>query len=141
MRGKNVIGGDLTEIRRRITMRPEVIPGVPVVVRRIYIDQGNTLDTGEKGIKYEGSEITEVPTAYDPDSDTSFIDGIGRGQLEINGVLQSGYVLVVNDIRSGYGNAFLGDNGYEDGPDKPWAFYAVSIPVDGGGSVSAWVCG
>lgn len=110
-------------------------------VRRIYIDRGNTLDTGELGILYKGSEITSVPSAYNPNVTSSFIDGIGRGTLEINGVLQSGYVLVVNDTRSGYGNAFLGNNGYVDGPDKPWAFYQVSIPVDGGGAVAAWVCG
>lgn len=130
----------IRDLRRRVTQKPETILPVPQV-RRIYIEDGNTLDTTQLGIKYSASEITSVPSAYDPNVTSSFIDGIGRGRLEINGVLQSGYVLVVNDSRSGYGNAFLGDNGLEDGPDKPWAFYSVSIPVAAGGTVSAWVCG
>lgn len=128
-------------LRRRVEQRPVLASSKGVVVRRIWIDKGNELDTTQLGIKYEGTEIASVPSAYDPNTDDEFIDGIGRGTLEVNGVAQSGYVLVVNDTRSGFGHALLGDNGLEDGPDKPWAFYSVSIPVDGGGAVSAWVVG
>lgn len=130
----------IKDLRRRVTQRPDPILA-PIIVRRILIKDGNTLDTGQDGIKYEGTEITSVPSAYDPNTTSSFIDGIGRGQMEENGVVSSGYVLVVNDTRSGFGHALLGDNGLEDGPDKPWAFRAVSIPVSGGGTVSAWVVG
>jgi hypothetical protein len=109
--------------------------------QKIVIDQGNTLDTDELGIKYEATAIDEVPSAYDPDATTSFIDGIGRGTLWVNGIAQTGYVLVVNDARSSFGHALLGDNSYEDGPDEAWAFYQVAIPVAGGGAVVAWVVG
>ncbi len=131
----------VSDLKRRADQRPILTTSKTTAVRRIYIEDGNELDTTQLGIAYEGTLIDEVPSAYDPDVDDSFIDGIGRGTLEVNGVLQSGFVLVVNDTRSGYGNAFLGNNGLEDGPDKPWAFYQVSIPVAGGGTVSAWVCG
>jgi hypothetical protein len=56
---------------------------------------GNTLATGQSGIK-KTTTITNVPSAYDPTVTSSFIDGIGRGTLWINGVSQ-GLVLIVND--------------------------------------------
>lgn len=142
MRGANASRDASMSVNRRVTQRPDII--LPTLaVRRIFIEDGNTLDTDELGIKYESTEIDEVPSAYDPNSGGTLIDGMGRGRLELNGVLQDGYVLVVNDPRSGFGHALLGENGYDDGPDKPWAFYEVFIPVAGGGgaTVAAWVVG
>lgn len=108
---------------------------------KIVIDRGNTLDTAQLGIKYASTLISSVPSAYDANVNTSFIDGIGRGTLYRNGVQQTGYVLVVNDSRSSFGHALLGDNADTDGPDEVWGFTAVAIPVAGGGTVSAWVVG
>lgn len=136
MRGKNNIGSDLTEIRRRITMRPDVIPGSPgAPILTILIDGGNTLETGQNGIVYE-STVSSVPSAYDPNSTSTFIDGIGRGTLTINGVVQEGYVLVVNSDSGTFRNALLGD-----GEDVVAAGGPISIPVDGGGAVSAYTVG
>ena len=68
----------------------------------LLIDRGNTLSDGVTlGINYSSSEITTVPSAYDPNVTSTFIDGIGRATLYIDGVAQSGYVLVVNDTSSG----------------------------------------
>ncbi len=129
-------------LRRRLEQRPVLSSPKAPVARRIFIDRGNTLDTGQLGIKWASSQIDEVPSAYDPNSGTSFMDGIGRGQLEINGILQSGYVLVVNDTRSGFGHALLGENGEEDGPDKPWAFSQVFIAVAASSDfVPCWIVG
>lgn len=65
----------------------------------LTITGGNTLaDAVTLGIK-KVSTISSVPSAYDPNVDTTFIDGIGRGTLELDGVAQSGFVLIVNDGR------------------------------------------
>ncbi len=67
----------------------------------LIIDVGNLLsDATTHGIKFTGS-ISTVPSLYDPNVTSTFIDGIGRATLYIDGVAQSGYVLVVNDGRSG----------------------------------------
>ncbi len=103
----------------------------------ISIIGGNTLSTGQIGIKYSSSLITSVPSAYDPTVTTSFIDGIGRGTLFINGVSQ-GIVLVVNDTRGGAVTFDL--LGTSDGADVGYAGSPVSIDVSGGGgtTVSAY---
>jgi hypothetical protein len=99
----------LENLRARTPLRQ---PFPATVFSRILIDRGNTLDDGSTlGVKYSSSEITSVPSAYDPTVTSSFIDGIGRGTLYRNGV-SLGYVLVVND--NGHGNAlafalFAGD--------------------------------
>lgn len=109
-------------------------------VKRIQMVGGNTLATGQAGIKYASSEITSVPSAYDPEVDTSFIDGIGRGLLFVNGAYV-GYVLVVNDGRSGSVINFdlLGGSSADIGD----AGTVVDIPVSGGGdaTVSCYVIG
>jgi len=128
----------IKDLRRRITAKPDVIlPNIPT--RTILIKGGNTLDTAQLGVKY--STVTTVPSAYDPNVTTSFIDGIGRGTLYVNGVAQDGYVLVVNDERGSFGHALLGDNADTDGPDLCWAFGTSVIAVDGGGTVVAWIVG
>lgn len=99
----------------------------------LTIVDGNELETGQDGIVYEANVAT-VPSAYDPTVTSTFIDGIGRATLHIDGVAQADYVLVVNDSRGTFGNALLaGDQIFTEG--------AVSIPVDGGGSVRAYVAG
>lgn len=98
------------------------------------IVSGNTLETGQAGIKYKSPIITSVPSAYDPDVTSTFIDGIGRGKLYVNGVEQDGYVLIINDDHGSFGNALRFD-------DIIFAGGPVSIPVTGGGSVSCYTAG
>lgn len=130
----------IKDLRRRVSQRPvPILPFQPI--RTILIKDGNTLDTTQLGVKYVGAGVSTVPSAYDPNVTTSFIDGIGRGTMYVNGVAQNGYVLVVNDSRSSFGHALLGDNADDDGPDLCWAFGSVVIPVDGGGTVVAWIVG
>lgn len=85
-------------LEQELAKRPIRHPagGSPSLTYRIAIDGGNTLATGQSGIKYQSSPVTNVPSAYDPTVTSSFIDGIGRGTLYINGVSQ-GYVLVILD--------------------------------------------
>ena len=98
---------DVADLKRRVAAMPVVVspyqPG-PVYVR---VSGGNVLDNGVSGIKYSASLIASVPSLYDPNVTSSFIDGIGRGQLIKGGVLQTGYVLIVNDSRSTWGNAYI----------------------------------
>ena len=123
-------------LRRRMEQRPVLassksVPGYKYVL----IDGGNTLETGQDGVIYvEPPGVEEVPSAYDPNATSTFIDGIGRGTLYINGVAQSGYVLVVCDDRGSFRNCLVES-------DVVWVGDAVSIPVDGGGTVSAYPVG
>ena len=124
----------LESLRRRMEQRPVVQTikaDIPYMV--LVIDQGNILETGQDGILWV-SDVPSVPSAYDPDSETSFIDGIARAQLYINNVLQDGYVLVVNDASSSIGYAILMGQAV-------WCASKRSIPVDGGGSVTAYNVG
>ena len=103
--------------------------------RTVLIDGGNTLETGQQGVVYvEDPGVETVPSAYDPDVTSSFIDGIGRGTLYVNQVAQDGYVLVVCDDRGSFRNCLVAS-------DAVWVGDPVSIPVDGGGSVQAYPVG
>ncbi len=108
--------------------RPLWVPpsGVPYLF--VNIVGGNTLDSGEDGVKYKDTTIATVPSAYDPDVTSSFIDGIGRGTLYRNGVAQ-GMVLVVNDPRGVNRNAVLAG-------ENPYTGSFVDIPVSGGGGAT-----
>ena len=88
----------------------------------VTIDGGNTLDSGQSGVIYVEGEIPSVPSAYDPNVTSTFIDGIGRGKLYINGAAQDGYVLVVNDDRGINRNAVLAG-------ENPYTGSFVMIPV------------
>lgn len=70
--------------------------GSPTAQKWIKIDRGNTLNDGiTLGIKYVAGGVATVPSLYDPTVTSTFIDGIGRGTLYVNGT-DSGLVLVVN---------------------------------------------
>ncbi len=91
---------EVRRLRQGIAQRPIKPPkgsGAAPSLRVITIIGGNTLGTGQTGIKYSSSAITDVGSSYNPDVDTSFSDGIGRGTLSIDGVIQSSKVLVCND--------------------------------------------
>jgi hypothetical protein len=92
-------------LRQDVLLRPlKSGGGSASKVYTIRILGGNTLSDGSTpGIKFSSSAITSVPSAYDPDVDTSFIDGIGRGILFINGTQQSGNVLIVHHSTGGSG--------------------------------------
>ncbi len=87
---------------RNIPARWKVGPGGSPLMY-ITITGGNTLSDGSTlGIKLKTGlgGVATVPSVYDPNVTTTFVDGIGRGVLTIAGVVQSGYVLVVNDQES-----------------------------------------
>lgn len=108
--------------------------GTPVTFNTVMIDKGNTLDTGQDGINYFSGSKDNLPSAYDPNVTSTFVDGIGRGTLYVNGVAQAGYVLVVNDNHGSFQNALIsGDVIFAGGP--------ISVTVSGGGVVSCWTAG
>jgi hypothetical protein len=88
---------EVRRLQQELAQRPLKPPkgSSTAQVKRLVIDTGNTLATGQNGIK-KTSTITDVPSAYDPTVTSSFIDGVGRGTLWINGVSQ-GLVLIIND--------------------------------------------
>lgn len=130
--------------QRRITLEtsrniPSRFAGGAVDDMYIIVMGGNELDTGEDGCKWVDT-LDEVPAAYDPNVDDSFVDGVARGRLFINGEEQDDKVLLFN-YGSAFGHALRGENDGSDGPDKVWAFSEVTKPVAGGGSVSGFLVG
>jgi hypothetical protein len=127
---------ELVRLRAEIMKRPtRISPVGGNALKTITITGGNTLASGQAGIKASASEITSVPSAYDPNVDTSFIDGIGRGTLRINGTLQTGSFLVVNDTNSPIARALVQS-------DVIAVWNTVSIAVSGdpnGATVTAYV--
>jgi len=123
--------GIVRQILERINVQWRMPRSISYV---LAIDQGNTLvGTGQLGIRYSATPLTGIPT-YDPNTATSFVNGIGRATLYINGVAQTGYVLVVNDSRGSFGNALLQG-------DRIWSGGTVAIPQSAGGSALAYVAG
>ncbi len=121
------------EIRRltaRLDQRPVIATDPRSPFRFVEIVSGNTLETGQTGVLYEAT-VSSVPSAYDPNVTSSFVDGIGRGTLYVNGVAQTGYVLVVNSDSGSFRNALRVS-------DRVWVGDLVAIPVDGGGIVHAY---
>ena len=96
------------ELRRRLERIERDMDRIPsrlasgaetTALRSLMIDRGNdaTIGNNLKGIVYNPSPIT--PTAvYDPNTDTTFPDGLGRGILFVDGVQQAGYVLVLHNF-------------------------------------------
>ena len=67
----------------------------------LEIDRGNTLSDGSTlGIKWASPAPTTVPSLYDPTVTSSFIDGIGRATLRMNGT-SLGLVLVAHYTGNG----------------------------------------
>ncbi len=90
------IRADLEMLRRRADQQ-----NVRRVVQRertlvLVIIGGNTLDSGQAGIKHVTTQTT-CPADYDPDVDTSYADGWGNAYLYVDGVVQAHKVLVCND--------------------------------------------
>jgi hypothetical protein len=101
---------DVARFRQELAQRPLFGGGGGSSPRyELKILDGNTVyssgGTTVYGINL-ASSIATVPSIYDPNGVGgtaglfTAIDGIGRAQLWINGVLQSGFVLVVLDPRS-----------------------------------------
>jgi hypothetical protein len=107
--------------------------GADSSLKILQIIGGQTLSTGQAGIKYSSSAIASVPSAYDPEVDTTFIDGIGRAYLYVDGALQATRVLVAN--YNGNGSpidfALLGGSG-----DYAYTATTVAIPISGGGGTT-----
>ena len=128
---------EVERLRRRVEQRP--IHSVPRV-RDTYIVVmgGNILDTGQDGCKWVSS-VAELAAAYDPNTATSFMNGVARGRLFVDGVEQTDKVLLVNEGYT-YGHALLGEAA-ADGADKVWAFTATTKPVAGGGDKTVYLVG
>lgn len=111
--------------------------GSATSVYSLSIVGGNTLSDGSTlGIKKVATAITGVPSNYDPNVTSTFIDGIGRATLFINGNAQSGFVLVIHDSRTSFGEAVF------QGETVLSAAATASIPVTGdpdGASVNCYV--
>jgi hypothetical protein len=92
---------ELRAVRQRLALQPWQIKasGGAVDNSRIVINTGNTLVTGQDGIKFSATPITDVPSAYDPLTPGTAIDGVGWGYLYDGGTSLS--VLVVNDAGGG----------------------------------------
>jgi hypothetical protein len=133
------LNAKIRALSARLDQRPVIQTMTPAVISYLcYVTGGNSLTNSSlSGIKHSSSEIASVPSAYDPNVDTTFIDGIGRGILAINGVTQSGYVLIVNDTRGTLPVALAnGHTFYSGGP--------VYIPISGSSpaaSVTAYTTG
>ena len=85
-------------------MRPLKVRGGDAHTYSLVIVGGNTLSDGvTDGIVYEAGGLTDVPSIYDPDVDTTFLDGIGRAILYIDNIAQSNYVLVAHYAGNGGG--------------------------------------
>lgn len=97
----------VAELSRRLDNRPILGYQAPQskysIVRIVY---GQTLGTGQTGIKYSTTPITSVPSAYNADTDTSFIDGIGSGQMYQENI-GKGNVILLNDTTSVIGRVLL----------------------------------
>jgi hypothetical protein len=122
---------ECAELRQRNAVAPIQLKAAGGVADeyRIVIIQGNTLATGQDGINFSASPITDVPTAYDPDTPGTAIDGIGWGELFKNGSSQ-GYVLVCND---GSGGTTIDFDllGATPGPDVASVATTKSVTVGG----------
>ena len=131
----------IADLQRQISVLSARIDQRPIM-NNVYVAEdmvltitgGNTLETGQDGINYASGTISSVPSAYNPNVDTTFIDGIGRGVLYKNGVAQTGYVLIVNDDRGTFRNALLVTDG-------PITTGSVLIAGPGGTFVTAYTVG
>lgn len=125
----------IADLERRLAQRPPVFTvKAGVKIRWVVVDKGNTLETSQDGVKYV-ADVSSVPSAYDPDVTSSFVDGIGRGTLFVDGIAQDGYVLIVNDDSGSMRNALVTS-------DVAWVGEPRAIPVGGGPqSVQAYPVG
>jgi hypothetical protein len=73
--------GENERLRGLVPIRQEA--SAPSSFRFVQVIGGNTLASGQDGINFAS---TVTPTAaYDPDVDTTYPDGLGRGWLYSNG--------------------------------------------------------
>lgn len=107
---------------------------------RIVVGGGNTLASGQDGINYSASTITDVPSAYDPSTAPSCIDGVGYGDLYIDGVYQ-GAVLLVNDGSNGTSIDYdlLGGSGDQDVGRPVAATASLTVGGDPATTVTAYI--
>lgn len=123
---------DTQEQNRNLPSRWQGGRAAPYMV--LVVIDGNTLETDQDGAVFAEEEITELPADYDPETDDSFIDGIFRAWLKVDGITQEKRVLAVNDGSGSWQNcleagARIFTNGYK------------FIPVAGGGKKKVYVAG
>lgn len=122
----------VAELSRRLDNRPILGYQAPrAQYRLVQVVSGQTLGTGQIGVKYKTTPITSVPTAYDPNATSSFVDGIGRGILYIDNLPQSGYVLILNDSTCPILRVLVAG-------DFISTLAAIDMTVDAGGTVPVY---
>ncbi len=130
----DAIGGiraDLARLTARVPLRHVATPTSSLNFIRVV--GGNTLTTGQAGVKYVYSLIATVPSLYDAAVDTSFIDGIGRGSLYAGGVYQ-GIVLFALDPSCTLNRALVVGDVFVVAATK-----AVPLASDATQSVTVWI--
>ncbi len=90
---------EVARLKRQVEQRPMISVGgggAANPILSLQILGGNILsDAITDGIVWAASPVTSVPTHYDPDVDTTFIDGIGYAVLYSDGAFV-GNVLVAH---------------------------------------------
>jgi hypothetical protein len=147
-------GGTVAQQVQRIESTIDVPQRVPLIppkggissapVYLLKIVDGNTVysvgATTLYGVKLASGTIATVPSLYDPNSVGSTpglfaaMDGIGRAQLYIDGVLQSGFVLVAFDAASPIPTALVNGDSVATVASK-----VIPLASDATQGVTAWV--
>jgi hypothetical protein len=108
---------DIRRLRADVSMRPIITKACRSIETWLLILGGNTLTSGQPGIKHSSDtedDLTAVPDAY---ADTTLPDYVGRAWIFRNGVqgiipdgiggMKPERVLVVSDQRAMYPNALI----------------------------------
>ena len=130
MRSLSELEAMIIEMRDKIAQQEAIIATMPVL-RYATITGGNTITAGavsKNGIAYSSTQIDAVPSAYDPDSSPSCIDGIGYCRTYFP---RGENLLVINDTRQSLGYPMLQYFNII-------LFEAIQLDVTGGGTITAY---
>lgn len=122
----------ILDLRQQIAMRPVGVPMRPQTVWQAYVQiiNGQLISSIIPVIQYAAGPLT-LPTAYDPNTTTSYIAGIGNGYMyNAQGVQLTNKVLVLHNFAAMTDPLMAGDT-FRVGP-------AIQVSVSGGGNVAAY---
>lgn len=125
---------DVADLKRRVAAMPVVVSPYQPSQMFLVIDKGNIITpSAQDGIIHVGTQINSVPSAYNPNVTSSFIDGIGRARLVRDGAIDlTNYVLVCSDVRSLWQSSLLQN-------DAISTTGTAQIAVSGGGFVTVYI--